>query len=107
MLTIDKKKQVQKLVESLIDLSNNTFVETENKESLEYSTISYKLKGKTAGIAFSSRNLIKFNEVLITENFEQFINNIIPHEVAHIVADHFFNYQKHHHGNLLCKTSLM
>lgn len=100
MLTINQQNQVQSLVESLIDKCNSILVETENKESLEYSTVSYNLKGKTAGIAIYGRNIIKLNKVLITENFEYFLADTIPHEVAHIVTAHFFGYQKRHHGKV-------
>ena len=49
-------------------------------------SITYDLRGKTAGYAWFKRNHIQLNPVLMMENFDHFINNVIGHELAHLIA---------------------
>jgi SprT protein len=51
--------------------------------------IRYNTKGKVAGWAHSSRTkpYIDINPILLNENVEEVINQTVPHEMAHIVAN--------------------
>lgn len=49
-------------------------------------TVSFDLKGKTAGKAFLERNHVQLNAVLLTENAEEFIEQTVGHEVAHLAT---------------------
>jgi len=53
--------------------------------TLKYPEINFKLKGEFAGRAYGERWLIKYNYLLLKLNFQDFIDNTIPHEVAHLV----------------------
>ena len=55
--------------------------------SLEVPYVDYLLKGSDAGRADSYNNSITLNGVLFKENFDEYMSDTIPHEVAHIVCD--------------------
>lgn len=66
------------------------------QRSFGFPTIEYSLKGKTAGQAFYRQGKIKLNSVLLLENLDDFINNTVPHEVAHLID---FAVNKDNFGN--------
>jgi len=54
-------------------------------------TITFKKCGSVAGTAWTNKRLIDYNLTLAEENQADFINKTIPHEVAHIIANRYFN----------------
>ena len=47
--------------------------------------------GKSAGTAHLQRNIIKFNPVLYNQNKTTFVDQVVAHEVAHLITyQHFF-----------------
>ncbi len=53
-------------------------------------TIDFSLRGRCAGQARIERNgqtCLRFNRQLLIENFDDFLSNTIPHEVAHLVVN--------------------
>jgi predicted SprT family Zn-dependent metalloprotease len=50
-------------------------------------TIEFTLKGTVAGTACHTTNTLNFNIQLAAENLDTFLNQIVPHEVAHLIAD--------------------
>jgi SprT protein len=55
--------------------------------------IRYDTKGRAAGQAWynDGNPFIKINPILLNENVETVINQTVPHEIAHIVADMIWN----------------
>lgn len=51
-----------------------------------FPTISYDLRGKTAGTATYQKNHIRLNAQLLIENKEHFINRTVPHELGHLIT---------------------
>jgi SprT protein len=58
--------------------------------------VNLKQRGKIAGTAHLQRNLIKLNCILYAENRKVFTEEVIPHEVAHIVCFQRFGKVKPH-----------
>lgn len=58
--------------------------------SMVYPDILCNLRGCTAGMAYSSLWKIRYNLGLARDNYQDFIEETVPHEVAHLVADHYF-----------------
>ena len=49
------------------------------------SNISFDLKGAIGGTAYVETRELKLNLQLLEENFDEYMSQIIPHEVAHLV----------------------
>ena len=65
----------------------------------ELPTVSFDLKGRTAGQAFYSGNRIRLNLELLNKNREEMIENTLPHEFAHIAAFKFYGEEGKGHGH--------
>jgi len=52
--------------------------------------VEFDIKSKDAGVAYPKRNEVSFNNTLLIENAEEFIENTVAHEVAHII-DHILH----------------
>ncbi|MFT6984307.1 MAG: SprT protein [Psychromonas sp.] len=46
----------------------------------------FNQRGKSAGSAHLQRNIIKFNATLFKHNQDEFINQVVAHEVAHLIV---------------------
>ena len=56
------------------------------KRSFPLPTVGFNQRGKIAGTAHLQKNHLKFNPVLLTENQQHFIEDVVPHEVSHLVV---------------------
>lgn len=58
--------------------------------------VNYDVRGLKAGVAYLQRNEVRFNPILLQENGQAFIQQVVPHELAHIlVYQHFGRVQPH------------
>lgn len=75
------KMQVQRQLKRDLEKANAYF-------QTEFSppTVSYAVRGLKAGVAYLQRNEIRFNPVLLTENGQAFVQQVVPHELAHILV---------------------
>ncbi len=59
-------------------------------------TVSFTVRGLKAGVAYLNKNEVRFNPILLQENGTDFISQVVPHELAHIlVHQHFGRVQPH------------
>ncbi|MCC5610975.1 SprT-like domain-containing protein [Nostoc sp. CHAB 5834] len=82
------KEALAKFVKKAADMGVN----------LPMPTVSFDLRGTVGGQAFLSKNHVRINAVLFTENVDEFLHQIIPHEVAHLVANRKFGKNISPHG---------
>jgi predicted SprT family Zn-dependent metalloprotease len=57
---------------------------------IEFPEIRYDIKSWTGGLAYRNRNLMRFNLILLVENEQHYIDNVVPHEVAHMIVNACF-----------------
>lgn len=73
-------------------------------------TLSFDLRGTTAGQAFPGKHHIRLNGQLLNENVEEFIEQTVGHEWAHLVAIHLHGPKIRAHGpewkNVMVKMGL-
>lgn len=58
--------------------------------------ILYNVRGLKAGVAYLERNEVRFNPILLQENGLDFINQVVPHELAHILVYQLFGRVRPH-----------
>jgi SprT protein len=78
-------------------------IEQSCKLAEDYFSVSFPIpkvnlnqRGKIAGSAHLQKNLIKLNKKLFIQNFDDFLHQVIPHEVAHIICYQQFGRVKPH-----------
>ncbi len=85
------KIQVQRKLKQSLTLANAYF----EKEFI-MPQINFNVRGAKAGVAYLQRNEIRFNPILLQENSDEFIKNVVPHELAHIIVYQQFGKVKPH-----------
>ncbi|WP_036825343.1 SprT family zinc-dependent metalloprotease, partial [Photobacterium sanctipauli] len=58
--------------------------------------VSFRQRGKIAGSARLQGWEVRFNPVLLAENPDAFLNEVVPHEVAHLVVFKLFGKVRPH-----------
>lgn len=81
MSNFELSYQAHKALCHHIDKANQYFGQT-----FPVPSINFKLKGKTAGKAYLHKWEIRLNPVLFSENKQQFLQEVIPHELAHLLT---------------------
>jgi SprT protein len=61
-------------------------------------TINFKQRGKIAGCARLQINELRFNPVLLYDNVDAFLEEVVPHEVCHLLTYKLFG-KVRPHGN--------
>lgn len=75
------------LVKEVEDKILETYLRAEQiyQRTFELPSVDWNLRGTCAGSATWKQNLIRLNPILLCENKTQFINETVPHEVAHLL----------------------
>lgn len=75
------KMQVQRQLQRNLAQASNFF-----QHSFTCPTVNYSVKGKKAGVAYLRQNEIRLNPILLQENGSAFIQQVVPHELAHLLV---------------------
>lgn len=75
------KIQVQRRLTHHLMLANTFF-----ERAFIAPTVYYNVRGGKAGVAYLLKNEIRFNPILLQENAPSFIEQVVPHELAHIIV---------------------
>ena len=70
------KMQVQRKLNQSLQLAEAYF-----KRKFTMPEVNYELRGIKAGVAYLQKNKIKFNRTLLLENADEFIRQVVPHEL--------------------------
>ncbi len=49
-------------------------------------SVRYDIKNWTGGLAYGGLNKLRYNLILLVENEKDFLENTVPHEVAHLIT---------------------
>lgn len=85
------KMQVQRKLNQSLLLAEAYF-----KRKFAMPEVNYELRGIKAGVAYLQKNEIKFNRTLLLENADEFIRQVVPHELAHLIVYQMFGRVKPH-----------
>jgi SprT protein len=58
--------------------------------------ITFNQRGKIAGCARLQKNELRFNPVLLSDNIDAFLEEVVPHEVCHLLAYKLFGKVRPH-----------
>ena len=90
-LSQEFKRDASALIEQLIDDASRYFA-----VRLVCPSLSFRRSGSNAGTAHLCQNRINLNPIYALENEKAYLTDVIPHEVAHIVAHQLFGKVKPH-----------
>ncbi|WP_439243315.1 SprT family zinc-dependent metalloprotease [Lonepinella sp. BR2474] len=85
------KMQIQRRISACLQLA-----ETHFQRPFPMPTVSYEVRGVKAGVAYLQQNVIKLNRTLLLENPQAFIQQVVPHELAHLLVYQVFGRVKPH-----------
>ena len=91
MLSPTSQQLVIQKVEQCFDYANERF-----NQHFDLPKISFKQRGKVAGSARLQSNELRFNPILLQDNLDIFINEVVPHEVCHLLAHQLYGRVKPH-----------
>ena len=93
-LTESQKQEIWSVTVETVEKANNLF----QNLRMQTPTVEFTKMGTTAGRAFPSRNIVKFNDTLAAENFEAFKKRTVVHEVAHLIDYQLHGWQHTRNG---------
>lgn len=85
LLTPELKKKVESKMRECIKKAEKHY-----GIKLEFPEIRYDIKSWTGGLAYRNRNLVRYNLILLVENEKHYIENVVPHETAHMIVNECF-----------------
>ena len=86
------------LQQQIQDQAERCFLLAEQKLNHRFPrpNITFTQKGRAAGSAHLHRNELRFNAILLKENPQEFLTEIVAHEVSHLIAFYCYGKTKPH-----------
>ena len=85
MLTVQQQTETTARVEHFIEMGNTIF-----NINMRMPNIIYKKRGTCGATAWYSRLELNFNAGLMVDNWDEYMNQVVPHEVAHLIKEHIY-----------------
>ena len=85
--------QVERKIDACVSLAQRYY-----RIRLVPPTFNFKQRGRSAGTAYLQRNEMRFNAYMLAQDPAKFIENVVPHEVAHIVVHQIYGGSVRPHG---------
>jgi len=89
MLSTKQTSEIHDRVRYFVDKGNDVF-----DTDLPMPVVLFKKRGSCAGTAWYLHLQLDFNATLMLDNWDEYMNNVIPHEVAHLLKEHKYGYGK-------------
>jgi SprT protein len=80
-LPLSYQQQINQRVEQCFAHASEYF-----QRSFEFPNIHFNQRGKIAGCARLQKNELRFNPVLLNDNLPLFLDEVVPHEVCHLLT---------------------
>lgn len=93
MPSIDQKSKVNIKLVSLVKHAEAIY-----RQKFKIPSVSYDLKGTVAGTATYKTWSIQLNPILFDENEKEFLDQVVGHELAHLLAIEMYGNKIAHHG---------
>ncbi len=90
-LSFNSQQLVIQKVEQCINHASSYF-----KQNFRLPKIGFKQRGKIAGCARLQTNELRFNPILLSDNVDAFLEEVVPHEVCHLLAYTLFGKVRPH-----------
>jgi len=87
MLTLIQKSKIYERVNHFVALGNEKF-----ESDLDIPHVRFDKRGTTAGTAHYEMLELNFNAGLMVDNWDEFMNQTIPHEVAHLLKGRIYGF---------------
>jgi len=85
MLTLAQKSEVYERVDHFVALGNEVL-----GTDLEGPYVKFDKRGTCGGTAWYAQMELNFNAGLMVDNWDEYMNQVIPHEVAHLLKEHIY-----------------
>jgi SprT protein len=85
MLTLKQKSDVYERVEYFVNMGNEKL-----STDLEMPHVKFDKRGTCGGTAWYAMMELNFNAGLMVDNWDEYMNQVIPHEVAHLFKEHVY-----------------
>lgn len=85
------EKQIRDRTASCIATANAYF-----QRHFPVPDVSFNLRGKSAGVAHLQSWRVRFNPVLLEQNSDAFLNEVVPHEISHLLVYALFGKVRPH-----------
>jgi SprT protein len=90
-LSFNPQQLIIQKVEQCINHASSYF-----EQNFRLPKISFNQRGKIAGCARLQTNELRFNPVLLSDNIDAFLEEVVPHEVCHLLAYKLFGKVRPH-----------
>jgi len=90
-LSFNSQQLVVRKVEQCISHASVYF-----EQNFKLPKISFSQRGKIAGCARLQLNELRFNPILLADNVDAFLEEVVPHEVCHLLAYSLFGKVRPH-----------